>query len=312
MRIILICKDMGGYIGKLAAFLQTQGHEVLMLDTTRSSPPLEVLPGKLRSVARRHLGNWLDEAKIRKFGRSDVLLVVNPGQSEPQVIKAAMKVASIKKAYLYDSLARCPMPAGSFTEFDQIYSFDHTDVAALGLTKLYNFMYEPEEARRPAAPYKHKAFVVMSGEDRLQLLDKIALQLEQANYPNYSFRVQTRKKPAPDSKIIHTRERISLDDMKAQIQDAEILVDLIRPQQSGLSFRFFEAMQHQRKVITDNTSVLAYDFYHPHNILVIDNQDPQIPAAFLNTPYTPLPREVFDKYSLAGWCSTVFAPVAKR
>jgi hypothetical protein len=307
MRIILICKDMGGFIGKVADYLRDEGHAVLFLDTAKSAPALGWLSGKLRSALRARLGPWLEARKIARFGHADTLLVVNPGQSPGSTIEAAMRVARTHKASLYDSLARSPVRQPPLSRYHQVYSFDHTDIASHRLIAHYNFMYgAPQPAAANTTP-RYKAFVVMSGVDRLPVMEKIAQQLENAGYPTYNFRIQTRHGAAPGSKIVHTRERISLEEVRENILEAQILVDLIRPRQSGLSFRFFEAMQYGRKVITNNKAVLGYDFYHPQNILVIEDENPQIPTAFLTSAYVWPAAQILHKYSLAGWCDVVFA-----
>ncbi len=307
MRIVLICKDMGGYIRKLSAFLKQQGHEVLFLDTSQSSPKLDFLSGKLRSVARHRLGLWLDARKLKAFGRADYLLVVNPGQVEPATIERAMAISAVKKAYLYDSLARSPVSEAWLKRYDQVYSFESADAERHGLTKLHNFMYEDLVLPAVQAEAKYKAFLVMAGLDRLALLDTIGQQLEQAGYPNYLFMVQYKKPGEARSRITFFRERLGLDDVTRHIAEADILIDLIRPRQSGLSFRLFEGMMHGKKVITNNASVVNYDFYHPANILVIDEQNPQIPRAFLEGQYVPVAEEIKRRYSLHGWCETVFS-----
>ncbi len=307
MRILLICKDMGGYIRKLSDFLQHQGHQVLFLDTAQSSPRLDWLSGKLRTVARHHLGLWLDARKIKAFGQADYLLVVNPGQIEPATIERAMAIAKVKKAYLYDSLARSPVSDSWLKRYDQVYSFEAPDAQRHGLTKLYNFMYEDLAVPTAQSDAKYKAFLVMAGLDRLALLDAIGQQLEQAGFPQYLFMVQYKKPGEARSRITFFRERLGLDDVTRLIAEADILIDLIRPRQSGLSFRLFEGMMHGKKVITNNASVLDYDFYNPANILVIDEQNPQIPRAFLESAYVPVPEAIRARYSLHGWCDTVFS-----
>lgn len=43
--------------------------------------------------------------------------------------------------------------------------------------------------------------------------------------------------------------------------ESETIVDLVRDNQTGLSFRIFEALGLQKKVITNNISVQNYDFF---------------------------------------------------
>ena len=90
------------------------------------------------------------------------------------------------------------------------------------------------------------------------------------------------------------------------MKNAEILVDLVRQNQTGLSFRFFEAMALHKKVITNNQTIKQYDFYNENNILLIDNENIIIPDTFLNSKYQPLPEELYKKYTVENWIATAF------
>lgn len=309
MRILLICKDMGGYIRKLSDYLARQGHEVLFIDTSRSSPPLKFLSGKLRSIVRHRLGLWLVARNVARFGAADVMLVVNPGQVEPGVIERGMAISRLKKAYLYDSLARSPVSEAWLRRYDEVFSFEKEDAERHGLRKLHNFMYEEGAPQSDTAP-RYKAFLVMAGLDRLPLLDTIASRLEHAGYPAYKFMVQYKKPGTVSSQITFFRERLSLDDVAPYIRDSDILIDLVRPRQSGLSFRVFEGMMYGKKVITNNASVREYDFFDPANILVIGDESPDIPTAFLEGKYRPVPDHIRRRYTLQDWCETVFGTEA--
>src|SRR5690606_41602551 len=84
------------------------------------------------------------------------------------------------------------------------------------------------------------------------------------------------------------------------------LIDLVRPNQTGLSFRFFEAMAFEKKIITNNKYVKDFDFYNPSNILILEDNFDDIDSEFLNTPYIPVPEEIYNKYTLENWVNTVF------
>jgi len=50
-------------------------------------------------------------------------------------------------------------------------------------------------------------------------------------------------------------------------------LDLVQGNQTGLSFRVFEAMALQKKLITDNKAIRNYPFYNPNNILILDSKE---------------------------------------
>ena len=86
-----------------------------------------------------------------------------------------------------------------------------------------------------------------------------------------------------------------------------MLLDLTRENQTGLSFRIFEAMALKKKIITNNPTVKDYDFYNPENILIIDDDLLNISSSFFEGSYQELSPEVYRKYTLESWVETVFS-----
>jgi len=80
----------------------------------------------------------------------------------------------------------------------------------------------------------------------------------------------------------------------------------MRENQYGLSFRVFEAMALEKKIITDNEKIKNYDFYNPNNILVLNKDFSNITKEFFETPYQALPEEIYKKYTLEKWVERVF------
>lgn len=62
-----------------------------------------------------------------------------------------------------------------------------------------------------------------------------------------------------------------------------------------------EALGAKRKLITTNSDVEFYDFYNPTNILIVDRNNPVINTEFLNSEYSELPDEIYEKYSINSW-----------
>jgi hypothetical protein len=69
----------------------------------------------------------------------------------------------------------------------------------------------------------------------------------------------------------------------------------------GLSLRFFEALYHQNKIITDNKEVLKYDFYTPENIFILGKDNHDNLESFINSKYKPIEKKIVDKYKFINW-----------
>lgn len=79
------------------------------------------------------------------------------------------------------------------------------------------------------------------------------------------------------------------------------LLDFLNPVHNGLSFRVFEALGYDKKLITTNPAVKDYDFYRPENIHIWDGKDFDSIEQFLQIPYHPLPITLKEKYSFSNW-----------
>ena len=80
----------------------------------------------------------------------------------------------------------------------------------------------------------------------------------------------------------------------------------MREGQTGLSFRVFEAMALEKKIITNNPTIKNYNFYHPQNILVLNEDFSNLTSEFFQTPYVKIPDEVYNQYTLDAWVDHVF------
>ena len=104
--------------------------------------------------------------------------------------------------------------------------------------------------------------------------------------------------------LIH--EQIPVDNVADKINRSKIIIEIQRKDQVGLSFRVFEALGQKKKFITTNKDIINYDFYHPQNILVIDETTIYIPEDFVNSAYIPISNEILDKYLIKNWTKKLF------
>ena len=76
---------------------------------------------------------------------------------------------------------------------------------------------------------------------------------------------------------------------------------------NGLSFRFFEALYYQKKLITNNTDIINYEFYNPNNIMIIDynNYTQASILEFLDKEYVNIDSEIINKYSFDNWLKRI-------
>ena len=90
--------------------------------------------------------------------------------------------------------------------------------------------------------------------------------------------------------------------------DSKIILDIAHPHQKGLSFRPYEALGLNKKLITTNQEIVNCDFYNPNNILLIkDLNDFRIPNSFLTSEYEKPAEWIKEKYFIKNWVKTILS-----
>jgi hypothetical protein len=109
-----------------------------------------------------------------------------------------------------------------------------------------------------------------------------------------------------DPNIEFISKHIQISKVNDYISAAKLLLDISRKEQKGLTFRVFESLGLEKKLITTNSDIKNYDFYNPKNILIISEENPIIPIDFFNNEYEDIPEFILKKYTLSNWVDVVF------
>lgn len=314
MKITIVAFDLWGFNKKVADYLVSQGNEVTFID---SDIIKFVYKNKIQRVGnffnklflgeniKKNFRNSRILEIIKQLPKQDAILIVNPYQFHNEIIDSLRNKTDFYIAHNYDSLARIPLPTNYKQLFDKVFSFDIEDVKEnTDLSFLTNFIYLDQNIIESCT---NKAFIILSKSiERERLLSQIADAFDKKGIHNYEFIIANPEARNLNKNIKLINNHIDLEIVNTKMKDSEILIDLVRPKQTGLSFRIFEAMALHKKIITNNKSIKQYDFYDPNNILVIDNQNIVIPDVFLNAKYKEIPLEIYHKYTLENWVQTVF------
>lgn len=242
--------------------------------------------------------------KLEAIGKQDQILVINPDLIEKKYHLKIKEHTQKYIAYLYDSVARYPVQDLLEGVFDEIYSFDTDDVKKYNFKQTTNYNYTEKRDFNWIQEPNYQLFYLASFDDRIALLSQIA---EKLNALKVTFRFIIVTKKVKEIPFVEVRkERINQEDLGEFYNQTNVILDLVRDHQTGLSFRIFEAMAYQKKIITSNVAVKNYDFYNPNNILVLDENNLQIDTTFFTTPYQPIPDAIYQKYTLSHWVDTIF------
>lgn len=311
MKICVISYDFWNYDRKIVDALLHKGIEATHIRMTAYQYPNFAARAK-NALSKAVLGKNLKKihrqemimSELKKIGKQDQILVISPETINAEYHEKIKKCTEKYMAYLYDSLAR--NPAGNVLKyFDKVFTFDHHDAAKFGFEKLHNYNYLTEI---PPRQITSDLIYVGSFDDRILYLEQIAQEMEKRKI-KYRFIIvkgKSIKNKVPSCGFEFRSEKIPLQNLPDYYASAKAIVDLVRPGQNGLSFRFFEAMALKKKMITNNSAVKNYDFYNPTNIFVIEDNIAEIPQDFFERPYEDLPQHIYHKYTLESWVNTIF------
>ncbi|MBB6001849.1 hypothetical protein [Arcicella rosea] len=233
----------------------------------------------------------------------DLIFVIHPDLLSNQQIEILRGKTKKLLAYYWDSISFFPRKKEIIPYFDKIYSFDLEDCKTYQLELLSNFyFFEPE----PVAIDKTVFCISHLEKKRFEMFNLMGKYLEEKQI-TYRFLTRQSKEKLKSPYIEYLRESIPYPEMLKLLNHYEVILDIAKPQQHGLSFRIFESLGMNKKIITNNQSVKAYDFYHPNNILVIDFNDLNIPEAFFKLPYQPIDEAIKKQYHLKTFVKKVLS-----
>lgn len=238
---------------------------------------------------------------IKDKGIFDQILIIRPDKLQTEALICLRENSIEMTSYLFDGIENYKEQKKTLHFFDTVYSYDKKDVEKYKLQFLTNYIYDDEiQNEKPS----QIVFNISSFDKRFLFLEKIANYLEGKNI-SFLFMVRKSKKiDHHNIKII--KDYLSLQEVKKIIANSKVLVDIQRENQSGLSFRVFEALGYRKKIITNNHDIVNYDFYDKNNIWVVSETNYEIPTTFFETEYVPIAEEILNKYMLSNWISVVF------
>ena len=174
------------------------------------------------------------------------------------------------------------------------------DVETFGFRFTTNYIFNEEVHTKS----NYQFFNISTVDYRLPSIEKLADYIREKGW-SYNIQIFNGTPFESDSVEIITTQK-SIEEVGELIKASDIIIEIQRTEQIGLSFRIFEALGYHKKLITTNADVMNYDFYHPQNILVIDPENPKIPEEFVNSQYLEIDRSILDFYKIDTWVKRVF------
>jgi hypothetical protein len=202
-------------------------------------------------------------------------------------------------AFFNDAISRYPNIKNVLPFFDEVYSFEKKDCDKYNLKFKTNFIYQQNKENKEK--HKYQLFNISSKDKRTKIILKIAAALQKIDIKYKIIIFDNRKKLSKSSGVEIIEKPIPLEKVNQFIDESKVLLDIHRTKQDGLSFRVFESLGNEKKLITTNQDIKSYNFYNPNNIFVIDLKNPTFPKSFFESPYQRINSEIFNKYLVENW-----------
>ena len=197
-------------------------------------------------------------------------------------------------------------PVGQDRKFElfphrvELWSYSPEDCRKYGF--FYNTPFYFDCIAQTAGRYENKpdrcepaVFFLGREKGRRQELMKLKTRLESAGADVQIHLMQDRTKGSkrcepvvPYSKVIKG------------IEQCDIILDYTMNPKEGLSLRPMEALFFGKKLITNNETIMEYDFYREENIYVLD-KDRRSLKEFFKTDFKEPDRDVKDRYLFTHW-----------
>jgi glycosyltransferase involved in cell wall biosynthesis len=323
MKICVISFDFWGYDAHIVETLSAKGidaHHIKMGSVTHSN----FSERATNAVSKIFLNKNLKAEKRQKFvlaslenlGHQDQILVLNPDTFDLSTLQEIRRYSDRLITYLYDSLDRFAVEKEKLSLFDKIFSFDIADSKKNDFEKLTNYIYLPHLCCNKQNPQMDLFYVTSYDNKRVSLIKLLAKRLIELELKfqimvigkkGWKHQLKNMFFTIPEQlHIIFSIKKIDHEKLPEYYKNSKALLDLTRENQHGLSFRVFEAMALEKKIITDNEYIKNYDFYNPNNILVLNATCSNLDKCFFELPYEKIPEEVYYKYTLDNWVNVVF------
>jgi hypothetical protein len=313
MKITLISLDNWGFNKHIAEVLEKKGHIVNHIDFNSFKYKYPNFNTRLynfilkkmykKNVKNIYYGKEIIKRLQQLNEKQDIILTIKGDFIDTLYLKELKKYTDKSIGFFNDNTIRCPKIIPAIPCFHQVFSFEKEDCQKYHLEFASNWIYLENKVQKTKT-FDYEVFNISSKDSRLAVISNIAKDLK-SNKINYKIMVLDKKATSINREIEFFNEKISLVEVSNLIARSKTLLDINRKGQNGLTFRVFESLGLEKKLITTNSDIKNYDFYNPNNILVINENNPIIPKAFFNNEYEEIPKNILQKYSIDGWIETV-------
>lgn len=185
------------------------------------------------------------------------------------------------------------------------WSYSEYDCATYGMT--YNTTFYPYEGPMDASSdsslersIEEMVDVLFVGKNKGRLVKLLSLKegLEEVGLTT-DFHIC--KNGHLDENLALYKPILPYKDIVSKILQSRVIVDLCVSENAGPTIRPLEALYFHKKLITDDSSIIGKDYYHPDNVFILGKDDMDGIVDFVKGPYHDPGDEIRQKYTIEEW-----------
>jgi hypothetical protein len=256
-----------------------------------------------KRVLRRKYFKEEHNKKLLTFPDTEYSITIRADLFEDITLKKITSKSSKSYSYQWDGLSRFPEVKNTIRLFDKFYVFDKKDLTINPKTfPTTNFYFDCYQTLLKNENPEYDAYFIGSYDSRIDTLLQICEFLYSHNFKlNIILFCKPKKHLKKYSYIRFINRPLNYLENLKMVANSKMVIDIHHPNlHSGLSFRTFEALGYNKKLITSNSIIKDYDFYNDQNIYIIDNNNNNF-EKFLDSNYQEVPLEIKNKYSFTNW-----------
>ncbi len=256
---------------------------------------------KLKNEFNLHI-----QKEIISNQKFDITLVLRFDFFTKEILEYCKKRTDKFVVYQYDGLSRIKSNFENHILFDKIYVFNLSDITnypTLPLVKSSNFYFDYINPKSDKIGYD---FYFLGGfhPSRIDIINRLTHYFQLKNF-KYLFEIYFDPKDVQfielHNDITPIYDFIDYEVYLEKLKNASNVVDILIEEHEGLSFRVFESLYFEKKLITTNPTVVTYDFYNENNIFVLNSDNLNEVENFLAKDKVKIDNELIKNYSFSNW-----------
>ena len=271
------------------------------------------------SYKKKLKDNFLYEEQMRLLGKHrsyDITLVIRADFFSTKFLLEARNKSEKFLSFHYDGLGRDPKIFKKIYLFDRFYAFDPNDIKEY---ERFHIQYAPNFYFD--FPEDNISLSKETTVNKIHYISSFHPSRTQKIFEFYNY-IKTIITPVRFDLVYHhtvedqipdyarqhfncQQEIIPFEQQTAAIRQSDIILDFCIDEHQGLSFRIFEGLKYEKKVITTNEQILKQDFYRPENFFLLREDNLSEVADFLSSPYRPIAPALKASYGFKQWLENI-------